>query len=48
MIVITAVLLTACGGGQQTATQAPAETEAPAVTEAPAATEAPRASIDDG
>jgi spermidine/putrescine transport system substrate-binding protein len=43
MIVIAAVLLTACGGGQQTATQAPAETEAPAVTEAPAATEAPSA-----
>jgi spermidine/putrescine transport system substrate-binding protein len=43
MIVIGAVLLTACGGGQQTATEAPAGTEAPAVTEAPAATEAPSA-----
>src|SRR5215207_5362194 len=47
MLVVAAVILTACGGGQSTATQAPAETEPPAATEAPAtespATEAPGA-----
>lgn len=42
MLVVAAVLLTACGGGQTTATQAPAGTEPPAATEAPA-TEAPGA-----
>jgi peptide/nickel transport system substrate-binding protein len=39
MMVITAFVITACGGGA--ATQAPAATEAPAATQAPAATEAP-------
>ncbi|HXQ34668.1 MAG TPA: spermidine/putrescine ABC transporter substrate-binding protein, partial [Anaerolineales bacterium] len=42
MIVIAAVILTACGGGQSTATEAPGETELPAATEAPS-TEAPAA-----
>ncbi len=41
MIAVVALILTACGGRQATATQAPVATEAPAVTEAPAATEAP-------
>jgi len=47
ILVVAAVILSACGGGQSTATQAPAETEPPAATEAPAtesaATEAPGA-----
>ena len=47
ILVVAAVILSACGGGQSTATQAPAETEPPAATEAPAtespATEAPAA-----
>src|SRR5215204_920508 len=40
ILVVAAVILTACGGGQATATEAPAGTEPPAATEAPA-TEAP-------
>ncbi|HEX6033234.1 MAG TPA: hypothetical protein VFY83_02325, partial [Anaerolineales bacterium] len=40
ILMIAVVILTACGGGQSTATEAPAETEPPAATEAPA-TEAP-------
>ena len=40
MIVLAAVILTACGGGQTTATEVPAATESPA-TEEPSATEAP-------
>ena len=47
LLVLVAVILTACGGGQSTATQAPPATEPPAATEAPAtespATEAPGA-----
>jgi len=43
LIVMLSVLLSACGSGAATATQAPAATEAPAVTEAPTATEAPAA-----
>ena len=47
ILVVAAVILSACGGGQSTATQAPAETEPSAATEAPAtespATEAPGA-----
>ena len=39
-LVIASMLLTACGGGQPAATQAPVATQAPA-TQAPAATEAP-------
>ena len=49
MIVVAAVILTACGGGQSTATEAPAATEPPAATEAPAtespATEAPATEV---
>jgi spermidine/putrescine transport system substrate-binding protein len=41
VIVVASVILTACGGGQSTATEAPAATEAPSATEAPTATEAP-------
>ena len=48
MIIVTAVILAACGGGQSTSTEAPADTEPPVATESsatedPAATEAPGA-----
>ena len=51
VIVVAAVILTACGGGRTTATEGPAATEPPrvtepateAATEAPAGTEAPQA-----
>ena len=41
MIVLAAVILTACGGGQSTATEVPAGTEPPAAPESPGATEPP-------
>src|SRR5436190_7240033 len=41
LLLIASMVLSACGGGAATATQAPAATEAPAATQAPAATEAP-------
>jgi alpha-glucoside transport system substrate-binding protein len=41
LLVVSAMLITACGSPAPAATQAPVMTEAPAVTEAPAATEAP-------
>ncbi|MCC6190739.1 MAG: hypothetical protein IT318_17050, partial [Anaerolineales bacterium] len=43
LVMITTLLITACGGGATTAapTQAPAATSAPADTQAPAATSAP-------
>jgi spermidine/putrescine transport system substrate-binding protein len=41
MIVAAAMILTACGGGRATATEAPVGTEPPAATEAPGSTEAP-------
>ena len=41
IIVIATMILAACGGGQETATEVPAGTDAPAVTDAPEVTEAP-------
>ena len=41
LLLIASMVLTACGGGQPAATEAPAEEATEAATEAPEATEAP-------